>query len=439
MMTEAVGYVSGRSEGLCAVWFLAALLFGRRAMVSGSKPAGVASLLCGLAAAASKEAAAGLPLVLLAYDWLVRPGDDRARRRRLWLVFVPILTLVAAAAVYRVAGLRLPSGVARTPIVNLWTQAIVIWRYVGLLVWPAGQTIMHDARQVSMLADPIAILALAALGTAAAGAWLARRTRPLVAVGVVWFLAAIAPSSSVIPLREVMAEHRVYLASGGLFLILAAAVAPLAHGLQRGRRRLPLALPLFVVGLIALSALLTVRRNEVWASPVALWAEAAERSPAMWEPHYALGDALREAGDCAAAVGAYEIVVKMRPAHRDAYTNLGICLAQTGRLEEAETAFRRVLQIDPSFARGYTNLGALALVAGDPGRARDFYREAIVQDPGNVLARMQLARLYEGTFGDYHSAARMCGEARAIAPATPGVVECVERNRKLAAAKDAGR
>jgi Flp pilus assembly protein TadD len=131
--------------------------------------------------------------------------------------------------------------------------------------------------------------------------------------------------------------------------------------------------------------------------------------------------------------------VALHPAHRDAYTNLGICLAQTAQLEEAERAFRRVLEIDPASPRGYTNLGALALVAGDTARARDYYREAIAQDQGNVLARMQLASLYEKTFHDYHAAARMCGEARLLAPATPGVVECVERNQRLAASAGAGR
>jgi hypothetical protein len=49
---------------------------------------------------------------------------------------------------------------------------------------------------------------------------------------------------------------------------------------------------------------------------------------------------------------------------------------------------------------------------------------------------MQLASIYEKTYRDYHAAARMCGEARLLAPSTPGVVECVERNQRLATAKD---
>src|SRR5205823_6815130 len=36
LQSEAVGYISGRSELLCAVWFLATLLIARRAIVDRS-------------------------------------------------------------------------------------------------------------------------------------------------------------------------------------------------------------------------------------------------------------------------------------------------------------------------------------------------------------------------------------------------------------------
>jgi tetratricopeptide (TPR) repeat protein len=235
-----------------------------------------------------------------------------------------------------------------------------------------------------------------------------------------------------------MAEHRAYLATAGLMTLLASAVARVLAARPRARR--PGLLYAAVLGsVLAACAWLTMGRARVWRDPVALWREAVVEAAGMWEPHYALADALRERGDCAGAVPEYETVVRMRPAHRDAQTNLGICLAQTGRLDEAEAAFRRVIALDPASPRGYTNLGALALVAGDAVRARDAYLDAIERDPRNVLARMQLASLYEGTFHDYHAAARMCGEARAIAPFTPGVADCVERNRALAARKDSGR
>jgi len=428
LQTEAVGYVSGRSEVLCAAFFIAALLLARSAILSGNRTRAVLAIVSGILALASKETAIVLPLVFLSYDWLLRPGPDTVRRWRLWQVCVPLSVLVAIGAVYRIS--RLSVGVSGfwSGVLNAETQAIVIWRYLKLLVWPFGQSIMHSVHRVTTIADPLGIMAVIGIVGLVGAAVRVHRSHPLVAFGLVWFLAVLAPSSSVIPLREGMAEHRVYLASAGFLTSIAGVLRALLtrSSVSLQSRRVAVALVLVVL------CVLTIRRNQTWSDPVALWSEATLHAEDMWEPHYALADTLRERGRCDAAIPEYERVVAMRPAHRDAHTNLGICLAQTSQLEEAERQFRQALALDPSYARGYTNLGALALIAGDNERARDFYLRALDVDRDNVLARMQLASLYEKSFHDYHAAARMCGEARLLAPATPGVVECVERNQRLA-------
>jgi hypothetical protein len=445
LMTEAAGYVSGRSELLCGAFFLAAMLCGRAAMLPSGTPGRrrIAAVLAGsfaLLALLSKEVAVALPIVLLAYAWLVLPVTAETRRRLLSRVFAPLLIAMGLVAVYRLSVMTgAGAGSAATPLLTLLTQAIVIWRYIGLLALPVGQSIMHAVHTVTTLVDPLAIAAVSALVAVAWIGFKVRSAHPLAALGILWFLATLAPSSSFVALREGMAEHRVYLASAG---ILVGASGLLARGLESARLRrgrVPPAYALAVGSIMGVLSLATVARYQVWASPVSLWREATRHAPDKWEPHYALADALREGGDCAAGVPEYERVIQLRPRHRDAHTNLGICLAQTGRMDEAAAAFTRALEIDPGFARGYTNLGALALISGTPERAVEFYLKAIEAEPGNVLARMQLAKLYEGTFQDYHAAARMCGEARALAPSTPGVAECVERNQRLAAGRDAGR
>ncbi len=434
LLSEAVGYVSGRSELLCGLFFLGALLTARAAILR-SPLMWIWSALLGLLALLSKEVALALPIVLLAYDQFVLPGAPAPRRQRVWFIFVPLAIVLAVAAVYRLSMAAGPISVD-APILNLWTQSIVIWRYLGLVFVPVGQSIMHSVHVVRSVADVWAILAVTGLAMLVAAAFLCRRAAPLVSFGIVWFLAVLAPSSSVVALREGMAEHRAYLASAGVFMAVAGLLATPRPKAAWSHRFAHVA---SVAALVIVMASLTVARNTVWGSPVTLWAEATNRAGDLWEPHYALADALRESGDCRRATAEYEIVVRMRPYHRDAHTNLGICLAQTNRLAEAETAFQRALEIDPSFARGYTNLAALALTAGKPERARDLYQEALRVEPGNVFARMQLARLYESVFSDFHAAARMCGEARALAPSTTGVADCVERNQRLAAARDARR
>jgi len=438
LQTEAVAYVSGRSEVLCAVFFLAAVVLARDAMVLGSRARGFAACIFGVLSIASKEVGLVLPVIVVAYDWVLRPGDDDRRRRRLWRIFAPGFVVALSIAGYRLLALR-HSTADTSPLLTLMTQSIVIWRYVGLLFWPSGQTIMHGVHRVTSFADPVAVAAAAALAAAGVLAFRLRVRAPIVTFGILWFFLVLSPSSSVVALAESMAEHRVYLASAGIFIAIAGMAMQVVPAPRRRSAVLPAKYMAAAAAVITVLSVLTVMRNRVWGSPTALWGEAVVHAEGMWQPHYALADALRESGDCAAAVPEYRRVVELSPAHRDAYVNLGICLAQTGQLEEAERSFRQVLTIDPTFVRGYTNLGALALVQGDAETARDFYREAIAQDPRNVLARMQLAGLYERTFHDYHAAARMCGEARALAPSTPGVVECVERNQQLAAAEDKAR
>lgn len=435
LMSEAVGYVSGRSELLCGAFSLAGLLSARAAML-GARWMWAWAAAWSCLALMSKEVALALPVVVLAYDWLLLPTPTADRRRRALFLFVPAVLAVVVIAVYRLSTTSEAISI-EAPLLNMWRQAIVIWRYVGLFFLPVGQSVMHSVHDVRTLSDPLALAAVMGLALLLGTALAACRGAPLVAFGIVWYFAAIAPSSSVVALREGMAEHRAYLASAGLVLAMAGVAVRATAGKRRIVPRFAHASALAVVCVVLGG--LTVARNEVWGDPARLWREAVVHAADMWEPHYALADVLRESGDCEGAVKEYQAVVRMRPHHRDAHTNLGICLARLNRLEEAERAFTAALEIDPSFPRGYTNLASLALVAGDPGRARELYEQAIEIDARNVLARMQLARIHETVFGDFHAAARMCGEARALAPFTPGVAECVDRNQRLARAKDEGK
>ena len=332
---------------------------------------------------------------------------------------------------YRVRSLAgTDATVASAPVLNLLTQSIVIWRYLGLMVWPSGQTIMHGAHTVTTLADPLGVAAAAGLVALAGVALVLRRPMPLVAMGTLWWFACIAPSSSFIALRETMAEHRVYVASAGIAMVVAGLTSRLLE--RRGTAAEPVPI-WFKVGLPTVLACAWCSR---WGGIVCGTVRSpcgAKRSP----PRLARGSrAMRwpmpcaKRGDCAPALSEYQAVLAERPRHREALTNYGICLGQLGRLPEAGDVFRRALAVDPSYARGYTNLAAVSLLEGNADQARDYYLRAIEVDPKNVHARMQLAAIYEERLQDYPRAAQLCAEARAISPSTPGAAECVARNEQ---------
>jgi protein O-mannosyl-transferase len=302
-MTQAVEYLAARSELLGAFGILVALTYARRAIVASSGTAAAIAVFFGMIALGSSAAAAGLPILVLAYDaWVL---DDPGWRRRWWRVYLPALAMIALAAAWHartiLAADRVPP---RSLLDNLLTQAIVTWRYVGLLFVPAGQAIVHDVRWVTTPLDPVALVAAAGVIGAIAAAIRIRKSAPLAAFGIVWFFLALAPTS-LVPVRDPMMEQRLYIATPGLLLAAAAVLSrPLA-----ARRTLRLV----ALAIVLILAALTRARNAAWSEPARLWQEAVRRAPGAWQAHYEYGEVLREGGRCDEAVPEYEATLRLRP------------------------------------------------------------------------------------------------------------------------------
>ncbi|MFH1177787.1 MAG: tetratricopeptide repeat protein [Acidobacteriota bacterium] len=424
LMTEPVGYASARSELLAGLFMAASLLALRRFMVGWESrwlAAGIAAFALALGA---KEIAAVLPILVFLYDRLLLPGGATERHKRLWRVHVPFLTFVLLAAATR---LVVFAGIEQGPAEgfgrNLPLVLVVGWRYLFLLLYPVHLSLVHDVRPLTSLVGPA--FALAGGLAAAVVLFRARRRWPLITYGAAWFVLVLAPSH-VIPLAEAMSEHRAYAASWGIFLAAGAAGASLQVRLAPWLRAL--ALGILAVLLAALS-LATRARLEVWSDPIRLWQDAADKAPSTWAAQYALGDALRQAGRCGEALRPYRRAIDLIPAELEAHLNLGICLAETGQLAEARRAFLTARELAPTSPKPANNLGLLALLGRAPEEARRWLEEALRLDPRNVRARQLLVQLHEQFLGDPARALALCREIKALAPATPGVDECLTRNQ----------
>jgi Flp pilus assembly protein TadD len=419
LLTESVAYVSARAGLLCAAFGLGSLIAVRAWLVGrGRGWLGLGLALFALAVA-SKETAAVLPLVYLAYDRWLAPGAPAERRRRLLLVHAPLDALLVAGGLVRVSSyLRFEGGRAlREPLTHAATQLGVFWRYLALVVFPVGQSAVH-AVPLDRLASPWPWLSLAGLAAVTFAAWRARARRPLVAFGWTLWLVALAPTMA-IPLVEHMAEHRVYEASAGLFLIAGAAAAALSE-------RQPRAL-VAVAALALVSAFVARARVAVWSNPVALWSQATARAPDVWAPHYALGDALRAAGRCDLAVAEYRAAIRILDAEPRAHTNLAICLVAARRFDEARAEFDAALRLAPRDARVETDVGFLEIQRGRADEARLHLERAIALDADYLKPRLQLARLYRSALRDPAAAARVCDELRARFPDSAEAARCLDR------------
>ena len=163
MMTQAVGYISGRSEVLCTTWLLSA---GRWMKTSDGRWLAATGGLW-LLALATKETAAMFPLLLLMYDRLVVPTGDRVDRRQrvLWL-HLPFFSVTTVFVIARVAVLSLVEHAeAAVPQWQfVWVELDVARQYLLLLLTPGEQSIFHAVSPVSGPFDPRALASLATVG-----------------------------------------------------------------------------------------------------------------------------------------------------------------------------------------------------------------------------------------------------------------------------------
>jgi len=379
MHVEAVNVVSQRSELWVGFWILVALAAFQQAVASRLKRWQVTSAGAIVLGLLSKETAAMTPLALVAYDRWVHPAEQDGWRSRFRGFHLPLLGLIALGLIARVGGLLFLEAkpLPRALLPNLWMQFEVLWRYVGMLLLPQGQSAIHEVRRVTTLWD--VNLVWGGLWAAVAwGSWRWRKKAPVAALGVVWFVLLLLPSS-LLPLQEAMAEHRVYVASVGLFWVAAMAAERL---MQRNPRLLQSGVTLAVAAL----AFLAFTRVGVWAHPLEVWKDAASKAPHVWAARYALADALRETGDCASAVPEYREAIRLLPDEVKAHLNLGICLGQLGRLAEAEAAFLEAARLQPAEVKAYNNLATVRMLRHDFAGARVYLLRALEIDPTNTTA-----------------------------------------------------
>jgi hypothetical protein len=350
MMTEAVGYVSGRSEVLCGVFFLTAVMAGRRWLRGGGLPWAIVTAALWLAAIATKEIGAMFPFVLLAYDEFVLHPGPRERRRRWTTVHGPLIGVAVLAGLARVAILMRVESPGRALI--HWPYALValdvVRRYTVLLISPRRQTIFHAVPPIG-LSDFVALLAIALVVILIWFAWSVRRTAGAAAFGVLWFLLLLVPGAVLTTLNvgEPMAEHRVYLASCGLFLVAGDGLGRLRMWSERTGGAARALVPVVLTVVAVAFAIETTGRNAVWRSPVSLWRESVDLAPAHYRPRLLLGEALQDEGRHDEAMQEYKTVIQLRPKDPTGYNKLGALYAALGRVGEARSTFGRALEVDP--------------------------------------------------------------------------------------------
>ncbi len=406
VQTQAVTYIVQRMASLAAALYLASLLLFARSRLETERPGRrrlllAAAVVSAVLAMETKETAFTLPLAALLYDLAFLPGPARRRLRAL----VPMLATLAVVPLSLLrAGTPLSSALsdvaaatrvqtAQSRLDYFVTQWRVVATYLRLLAVPVGQNADPAYPRFHSLGDP-AVLASGALLAALVGlaGWLlVRARRPewrACGFGIAFFFLALSVESSVIPIVDVMFEHRLYLPAAGAALAVSAAGLAVVrdHPGWRG------AVAWLAAAWVAVLGGATVARNRVWRDDLSLWSDAAAKSPGNARAHYQLGNAWRERGDLEAAGRAWGRAVELDPACSLAWNQLGNVAALAGDRRLARERYQRAVRADPRNAEAHYNLATVLEHDGEMDAALRHYRAFVERAPAYLAGTAREVR-----------------------------------------------
>jgi tetratricopeptide (TPR) repeat protein len=271
----------------------------------------------------------------------------------------------------------------------LLTQPFVTFHYFNNFLLPVNLAVESDWTVFTNRFDDRVLAGLAFIALLLWGAVRASRRpdgRP-VAFGILWFFIALAPTSSLIPLAEVLNEHRPFFAYVGLTLavcgLLSLAVAKNEQRLVRSFA-LRAGVAAGLVLLLGAHALGVHRRNVVWASSESLWRDGALKSPGSGRVlmNYAL--ALMARADYADAREYLEKARAAWPNYSYIHINLGVLEDAIGDPAKADQHFRNALSLDARNPEAYSYYAAFLRRQGRETEAMQWVDRGLALSPGHL-------------------------------------------------------
>ena len=470
LATQSVTYIVQRMSSMVAMFYLLSLaLYTKGRLLEGNSVVkyGLFAGAFGAMALAllTKENAYTLPLAIVLFEICflqTRKFSMNWKDRRIVAILVVLAGVFLFALqrfslnIFKPIAPTLGNNFTVTSQHYLFTQFNVIVQYIQLLLLPLHQNLDHDiplATNFFELKTLLSFLFLSAL--LALAVWLFNKNR-LISFGIFWFFLTLSIESSIVPITDLMFEHRTYLPSFGYFLILCTCIFSF---LWEKYQYVAIALLLLMIGS---NSALTYARNKVWKDDVSLWTDVAAKSPARSRAYYGRGSAYdklkqtdkavadyskaielnpnfaqarynrgilyNQKGNFAEAIADYTQAITNKPDYKDVYTsrglsyaateqwdlaiadyskaislyprdsaaysNRGIAYKKTGQLDKALADYTKAIELSPKFSRAYNNRGNTYSALGEWDKAIVDYNQALILDPNYANAYFNRAVAY---------------------------------------------
>jgi tetratricopeptide (TPR) repeat protein len=397
-VADSVAGVSGRSDPLCAIFFLGSLVCYISARQSTSARGLIAlTFSCILFAGAvlTKENAIALPLVLTAYEILRPDGMERMKVRFL----IPFALIAVAYAVWR--SYVVPVSTAfpdtlRDFALRLMTAAEVAISYLLAAVLPHGLGFETFTRVVDAISDPRAAASTLAICIGGGAiAWLSRRF-PLGCFLAAWYFICLTPFFYFFlfhPGPDLFTPpHFLYFPLIGIAGLAGSGAVRLAETAIAGGKRLRGTAAVVAAGcVVILFSIHTWQRNALWRDNFTFFTAMAKFAPRSPRIHIGRGNAFLRRGAPGYALSEYAAAWEL--ARSDPVELFEGVDASPGNHDTPVTA---TVTIANHYAAGaLTGMGDAYTLLGETANAIAVYEEARSQSGFDAAIHAKLAKAYE--------------------------------------------
>jgi tetratricopeptide (TPR) repeat protein len=419
IQTQAVTYIIQRMSvmaGFFYMWSVLLYIRGRNAHMALQaekkwKPYAfyAGAFFTGFLAFLSKQNAASFPLAfILAEIFFIRNEQQKIDRKFLIYLSSAVGAIVLLGLIIR----GLPAEyekISRSEY--LITQFRVLVTYWQLLFLPINQHLDYYYTISTSLWGAKELLSLfAVILTVLLGVWLFRKKWYIASFGIFWFYLTLSVESSIIPIRDVIFEHRLYPAVFGFGF----AISYLAFYFLIPRKATYPVIALAGLTLIYIGA--SLNRNSVWKNPYTLWSDSVKKDPKRERAWYWLATYYMSEKDNENALKCYDTSVKCNPGFPLAYNGRGNLKKVSGDLKGAINDYSAAVKIDPRYVTAYYNRG-IAYAAMDklPEAIKDYDHSielgnktsAVFYNRGNAKRRN---KNYAEAIKDYNIAIKITPE-----------------------------
>lgn len=421
VQTQAVTYIVQRFASLATLFYLAAIIsyltarnnqvaLGRKVTIRSVVWFSAALLFSGLAIY-TKETAYTLPIAIILVEMLF----FKASRGKTSLVIASgTMAVIALLVKYATAPQSVQNAISAldeatrlqtitTRSDYLLTQFRVIMTYIRLLVLPVNQRLDYDFTLSHSFSDWPVLCSFLAISALLLGAcWMLKISGNgspylrLMGFGILWFFLTLSIESSVIPIIDLVFEHRLYLPMFGAVTTLSAAAMMLTQvrGESSGKAA--------CIGFLLISFLLAAtayNRNSVWKSEVSIWADSVKKSPQSARAWNNLGAVYIKQKEPMSSLLAIIRSIELDPSKPDAWNNLGIAIdimgAYNDRFNRTSEMFNAPGSVENKIVNKWlgdvnNNLGLAHEITGNLQKAAENYSNAVGYNPSLGVAYYNL-------------------------------------------------